>query len=109
MKNFRDNFVAVRVEGRGDARDAVFRGNEWDTYRGYDLDGDGIGDVPYELRSLADLLTAREPSLAFFRGAPALSLVEFVGRVVPLFRPPTLLVDEQPRVEPLAFRGPRAD
>jgi nitrous oxidase accessory protein len=107
--SFRDNFVSVRVEGRGDARDAVFRGNDWADYQGYDLDGDGIGDVPYELRSLADLLTAREPALAFFRGAPALSLVEFVGRVVPLFRPPTLLVDEQPRMEPPALRSVRAD
>ncbi len=95
---FRDNRVQVRVEGRGAAQDAEWRGNAFDDYAGYDLDGDGRGDVPYELRSLAGELAAREPGIAFFRGTAALGLVELVGRLVPLFRPQTLLVDPEPRL-----------
>jgi nitrous oxidase accessory protein len=102
---FRDNRSPVRVEGRGDARDAEWRGNDFDDYVGYDLDGDGIGDVPYELRSLVGQLVARNPSLAFFRGSPVLSLVELVGRVVPLFQATTLLVDPAPRVGPRVARA----
>lgn len=95
---FRDNRTAVRVEGRGDASDAVWRHNDWDDYAGYDLDGDGVGDVAYEVRNLVDQLTARHPGLAFFRGTASMALVELVGRVVPLFRADTLLVDPEPRV-----------
>jgi nitrous oxidase accessory protein len=50
---FRDSQVQVQVDGRGDAREALWLGNQFDDYAGYDLDGDGTGDVPYELRSLA--------------------------------------------------------
>ena len=105
---FRDNHVQVRVDGRGDALGAAWRRNEWDDYAGYDLDGDGIGDVPYELRSLSDELVARHPALAFFRGSPAIALVELVGRVVPIFRPRTLLVDPQPRTSAPPGSLPRA-
>ena len=105
--SFRDNAVQVAVEGRGDAQQAEWRGNDFDDYAGYDLDADGVGDLPYELRSLSGELTGRHPSLAFFRGAPAMALVELVGRVVPLFRPTTLLVDSEPRMRPHAL--PQAD
>ncbi len=105
---FHDNQTQVRVEGRGDATDAEWQGNDWDDYLGYDLDGDGVGDVPHELRGLVDQLTARNPDLAFFRGTPAMALVELIGRVVPLFRPQTLLVDLEPRLTGLAGDAPLA-
>jgi len=106
---FRDNQTQVASEGRGNARDAEWRHNHFDDYAGYDLDGDGTGDLPYELRSLTSQLTARDPALAFFRGSPALSLVELVGRVVPLFQPDTQLVDPEPRMARLDGELPRAD
>ena len=98
---FRDNRSPVRVEGRGNARDALWRGNDFDDYAGYDFDGDGTGDVPYELRSLSGEMVNRQPTLAFFRGSPALALVELVGQVVPLFQATTLLIDPEPRVAEL--------
>lgn len=98
--SFRDNQTQVGVEGRGDAMDAEWRRNEFDDYAGYDLDGDGYGDIPYELRSLSDQLMARHPELGFFRGSAAMGLVSVIGRVVPLFQPRTLLVDPQPRMAP---------
>ncbi len=99
--SFRDNATQVRVDGEGDALGIDWDGNEWDDYRGYDLDRDGTGDVPYEVRSLADDLTARHPSLAFFDGSPVLALVEAAGRVVPLLEPRTILRDRRPRMHPL--------
>jgi nitrous oxidase accessory protein len=101
--SFRDNRAQVAVEGRGDARAAEWQGNHYDDYAGYDLDADGTGDLPYELRSLSAEWVARQPGLAFFRGAPALWLVELVGRVVPLLEPRTLLVDALPRMRALAW------
>ena len=52
------------------------------------------------MRSLADQLAERRPALEFFRGAPALALVELVGRVAPLFTTRTLLRDPAPRMAP---------
>jgi nitrous oxidase accessory protein len=95
---FRDNRLAVEVEGRGDAQAALWRGNEWDDYAGYDLDRDGVGDVPYQPSSLAGGWIARIPSLAFFRGSIALGAVEWLGRALPLFQTPPVLVDPQPRL-----------
>jgi len=106
---FGDNQVQVQVDGRGDAREALWEGNAFDDYAGYDLDGDGTGDLPYELRSLSSDLTAEAPGLAFFRGTPALSLAEAIGRLVPLFEPRLVLVDPAPRMAALRWEGPRAD
>ncbi len=101
--SFRDNFQQVRVDGGGDALDVVWRGNDFDDYVGYDLDGDGLGDVPYELRSLSNRLVGTYPPLAFLYGTPALALVEAISFIVPLFQPRTLLVDPAPRMAPLTI------
>jgi len=93
---FSDLHMTVTVEGRGTARDAEWRGNDFDDYAGYDFDGDGIGDVPYVLRTLEADLAARAPALRFFRGTPALALAEWIGRVAPIFQPSTLLEDPAP-------------
>jgi len=106
---FRDSGAQVEVDGRGDARQAAWRANEFDDYAGYDLDGDGTGDVPYELRSLSSDLVAETPALAFFRGTPAFALAEAIGRIVPLFEPRLLLVDPEPRMDSVAWGPPRAD
>ncbi len=93
-----DNSASVVVEGGGDARGVTWNRNHYDDYAGFDLDDDGIGDVPYELRSLSADLESRYPNLAFFRGTPALQLVELAGRALPLLTPTTILVDAAPRV-----------
>ncbi|HZD04425.1 MAG TPA: nitrous oxide reductase family maturation protein NosD [Longimicrobiales bacterium] len=97
---FQANQTNVAVEGRGNARDVVWRGNYFDDYQGYDLDGDGVGDVAYEVRSLSERLVASHPELAFFRGTIALELLDVAARVLPLLQPETLLTDPQPRMSP---------
>lgn len=96
--SFRDNYSQIRVEGGGDALGIAWEGNDFDDYAGYDLDGDGIGDIPYELRSLSGELVSRYPDLAFFRGSAALSLVSAAGEVIPLLAPKVLVRDPRPRV-----------
>jgi len=105
---FHDSRTHVEVDGHGDARQAEWRGNFFDDYAGYDLDRDGVGDVPYELRSLAADLVAARPELAFHRGMPALGLAEAIGRVVPLLEPRLVLVDPAPRMLPRIEGGGRA-
>ena len=97
---FRDNFRAVDVEGGADALAVEWTGNYFDDYAGFDLDEDGYGDVPFELRSLSGELVTRVPALQFFRGAVALRLVDVAAHVAPLLRPRTLLRDPRPRMAP---------
>src|SRR5690606_26844345 len=103
--DLRDNTHQVRVGGKGDALGADWQGNHFDDYQGYDLDGDGRGDVAYELRSLASQLTSHHPDLAFFRGTPVLLAAELVGDALPLFAPRTLVRDPSPRMEPMPRAG----
>ncbi|MDO8348949.1 MAG: nitrous oxide reductase family maturation protein NosD [Planctomycetota bacterium] len=107
---FRDNGAVVKVGGQGDAMTCSFAGNYYDTYQGYDFDGDGRGDVPFEFRRLSTQLEGRYPELALLHGAPAMGMVDLVGEVMPLFSPRRLLHDAAPRLRPLAMTWtPEAD
>lgn len=100
---FADNGAVVKIGGDGDALSAGFAGNYYDTYQGYDLDGDGRGDLPFEFRRLSTQIEGRYPELALLHGAPAMMMVDVVGEVMPLFAPRPLLADPQPRMRPVAM------
>lgn len=107
--DFIDNGASVVVEGGGDASAIAWSGNYWSDYTGYDLDGDGVGDIGFELRSLEGDLVGHEPELAFFHGTPALAGAEAVTRLIPMYAARSLLVDPAPRMRPRAWEGLRAD
>jgi nitrous oxidase accessory protein len=94
---------AVRVDGHGDATDVLWAGNYFEDYAGFDLDGDGIGDIPHEPRSLANQLTSTREQFRFFRGTPALGLLDVVSRVLPMLTPKVLFTDPTPRLHRPAF------
>lgn len=98
--SFRDNQILVAVEGGGDAMGVKWESNYFDDYQGYDLNRDGRGDVPYELRSLSNELTGSYPELKFFQGAPALAMLDSVSHILPLFDPKLILSDPSPRMAP---------
>jgi nitrous oxidase accessory protein len=97
---FLSNGLPLEVDGRADTAAITFDGNAWSDYAGYDLDGDGTGDLPYEARSVTGRLTERRPSLAYFTGTPAAALLELLARAFPMFAPPPLAVDPHPRSTP---------
>ncbi|CAN5881655.1 nitrous oxide reductase family maturation protein NosD [soil metagenome] len=96
--DFADNQIQVAVDGGGDAMDVTWRGNYFDDYAGYDLDGDGIGDVAYEEHALSNELTSSHPELALFRGTPALALVDAAAHLDPMYVRKPLLSDPAPRM-----------
>ncbi len=77
---------------------AEWAGNHWDDYQGFDRDRDGIGDKPYAMRSFADRLWMDVPNAGFFKGSPALSVLDFIERLAPFTEPLLLLKDSQPRM-----------
>ncbi|ADD67721.1 Parallel beta-helix repeat protein [Denitrovibrio acetiphilus DSM 12809] len=73
--------------------------NDWDAYEGFDFDGDGFGDTPMVVMSYADSIWQYRPSAKFFYGTPALSLLDFLARLLPFSEPQILGVDEKPVME----------
>ncbi|NQU48722.1 MAG: nitrous oxide reductase family maturation protein NosD [Planctomycetes bacterium] len=98
LKNnlFRSNWSLISVSGRGDAMAVQTSGNDFDRYRGYDLDQDGYGDIPFEERSMSEQLISAHETLALFRGTPAAGMLEAIGQLLPLYQPTALLRDETP-------------
>ena len=74
-----------------------FRDNFWDTYRGYDLNRDGVGDVPFRPVRLFSLLVERnEPTLILLR-SPIVAVLDVAERVLPSLTP-EMLSDPTPRM-----------
>lgn len=93
-----DNHTQVRVDGGGDATAVRWRGNYFDDYAGYDLDGDGFGDLPHEQRSLSHEITGSHPNLTILRGTAALAMIDAAAHLDPLFAPRPVLRDAAPRM-----------
>ncbi len=99
---FEGNLVNVAYSGRAAVERNEWRGNFWDDYQGFDRDGDGAGDTPYELYAFADRVWMEIPHARFFRNAPALETLDFLERLAPFSSPELLLKDEAPQ-----FHNPR--
>jgi len=87
-------YVATRDELWGEKT-----GNYWSNYIGWDRNGDGIGDVPYEANDMVDQLTWKYPVAKLLLNSPAVQTLRLVARQFPLLRA-TSIVDRHPRMQP---------
>lgn len=94
------NFVQVSVNAGATAKRNGWDGNFWDNYRGFDLDKDGIGDTPHEMKVYADQLWMEVPAASFFKGSAILSVIDFMERLAPFTEPIKLLSDPRPKMTP---------
>ncbi|MER2605044.1 MAG: nitrous oxide reductase family maturation protein NosD [Siculibacillus sp.] len=96
---FVGNHTEVVVRSGGGADRNTWRGNAWDAYEGFDRDGDGVGDTPFEVWAWTDRLWMDVPAAQLFRSAPSLALIDFVERLGRFTEPRLLLRDDAPRLE----------
>ncbi len=102
---FLENMEQVSVRGGGQLEGNDFtvdgQGNFWSDYTGYDADGDGLGDLAYQPRSLFESLLDRHPSLRLFLMSPAQQAIDMASKAFPIMRPPPKLTDAAPLMTPV--------
>ncbi len=97
--DFHENLALCEYESEGQPLQARFEHNHWSEYAGYDLNHDGIGDVPFEVKQLSRELSDGTPSLRFFQGTAAFAVIDAIAHVAPVLASRTLLVDVAPATE----------
>ena len=75
--------------------DNLFEGNFWSGYTGYDLDKNGIGDVPYRPVKLFSYIVNRTPETIVLLRSLFMDIIDFSEKVSPVFTPDKLF-DERP-------------
>ena len=90
---FEANTFDVATNGR--RHTSTFEGNWWDAYHGYDLDQDGIGDVPFQPVRLFAWLVERYPAALVVNRSLFAEMLDAAERVLPVLAP-TALADRVP-------------
>ncbi len=96
---FSGNIEDVAVTGTRGVPKGRWERNYWDKYRGFDTNGDGYGDMPYELYYYSDKLWNNHPELRFFIASPVMSFLDFIQRLAPFSEPDLILVDKSPMIK----------
>ncbi|MCK9520916.1 MAG: nitrous oxide reductase family maturation protein NosD, partial [Dehalococcoidia bacterium] len=76
------------------------RGNYWDDYRGFDANGDGVGDIDYRYEGAFDDLVERSEALRAYSFTFARTAVDLSARWFPVYRPSPKVVDPHPLMRP---------
>lgn len=121
QNTFRENGWALRVQASCDANVVqqnnffgntfdvstngslvlnTFNGNYWDRYEGYDLDRDGVGDVPFRPVSLYAVVVERMPYGLMLMRSFMVYLMDKAEKIIPSLTP-EMLKDEKPAMHPL--------
>lgn len=80
----------------------TFDSNYWDRYEGYDLNRDGVGDVPFRPVSLYAIVVERMPYGLMLMRSFMVYLMDKAEKIIPSLTPERL-VDETPAMHPLVF------
>lgn len=97
--NFLYNSFDISYNGR--INDNKFDNNYWSNYTGYDLDKNGIGDVPFRPVKLFSYIVNRTPETIILLRSLFIDIIDFSEKVSPVFTPDDLS-DENPRMKLIA-------
>lgn len=84
--NFIKNLSPIKLIGKSTttqwSRGGV--GNYWSEYAGYDLDGDGVGDVPFKIQNLLERLEGHYPRLRIYFDSPSAQVLAMAEQSFPV-------------------------
>lgn len=98
QNNFKANSFDMATNG--DLVLNKFEKNYWDKYEGYDLNRNGIGDVPYHPVSMFSMISERNSSSMMLFRSFIVGLLDKAEKMLPVITPVDLK-DDQPLMKPL--------
>ena len=82
--------------------DNIFDRNYWSSYTGYDLNKDGVGDIPYRPVKLFSYIVNRTPETIILLRSLFIDIIDFSEKVSPVFTPDNLL-DNNPLIKKISW------
>lgn len=95
--NFYGNSFDIATNGSKTLN--TFYNNYWDKYDGYDMNKDGIGDVPYHPVSMYSMIVEQNPTSLMLLRSFMVSLLDKAEKAIPSLTPENL-IDEKPMIKP---------
>lgn len=99
--NFVNNSFDVATYGTGHC---AFTGNYWDNYQGYDLDHNGIGDIPFQPVTLYSMITQVAPESMILLNSFMVNILNKAESLVPVYTP-VAEKDNTPLMQPLTINS----
>lgn len=104
---FLENNEQVGISGGGELSQNLWafggKGNYWSDYAGFDSNGDQLGDLPYQSKSLFEDLMGQYPELRLFQLSPATAALDLAAKAFPIFQPRSKMSDPHPLTVPPAL------
>jgi nitrous oxidase accessory protein len=99
-----NNFLynSFDISYNSNVNDNVFDNNYWSDYTGYDLNKDGIGDIPYRPVKLFSYIVNRTPETIILLRSLFMDIIDFSEKVSPVFTPDNLL-DNNPATKKISW------
>jgi nitrous oxidase accessory protein len=99
-----NNFLynSFDIAYNSNVNDNIFDKNYWSSYTGYDLDKNGIGDVPYRPVKLFSYIVNRTPETIILLRSIFIDIIDFSEKVSPVFTPDDLL-DNNPQTKKITW------
>ncbi|WNH08896.1 nitrous oxide reductase family maturation protein NosD [Thalassobellus suaedae] len=99
-----NNFLynSFDISYNSNINDNIFDRNYWSNYTGYDLNKDGIGDVPYRPVKLFSYIVNRTPETIILLRSLFIDIIDFSEKVSPVFTPDNLL-DNNPVTKKMSW------
>ncbi|HET8804403.1 MAG TPA: nitrous oxide reductase family maturation protein NosD [Aequorivita sp.] len=97
-----NNFLynSFDISYNSNLNDNIFNNNYWSNYTGYDLNKNGIGDVPYRPVKLFSYIVNRTPETIILLRSLFIDIIDFSEKVSPVFTPDDLM-DDNPKMKPI--------
>ena len=97
LNNFAGNTFDVATNGSSMLN--KFYHNFWDKYEGYDLNKDGVGDVPFRPITMYSMVIEQNPNAVLLLRSFIVSLLDKAEKAIPSLTPENLM-DEKPLMKP---------
>ena len=104
--NFVDNLSPLELVGKstGSQWSVGGSGNYWSGYGGYDMNGDGIGDVPMKIENVFQYLEGRNGNIRLYLYSPASQALAVAAQAFPVI-PISHEADAAPLIRPVSLGG----